>query len=273
MEAEAGARLRRAPPSAGSLLDEPTGGVDPISRRRFWRLIDEMAGEGVTVIVTTHYMDEAEHCDRIAFMHAGRLVALGSVSALKQIFAGRLLLEVRCARPLEGLDLLMREPFVLEAAVFGTRLHLVVTDEIARGRVVALLDQRGHGPASAEPWCRRWRTVSSTPFARRKRPPVQRPARVTGHEEDPRRGAQELRQASRDPISLAMLLGVPTMMLLLFGFALSFDVRHVALSVQDRDLSAASRRFVASFTNSTYFDWSPRRDRATTQRRCCAVAW
>jgi ABC-2 type transport system ATP-binding protein len=132
-------------------LDEPTGGVDPISRRRFWRLIDEMAGEGVTIIVTTHYMDEAEHCDRIAFMHAGRLVALGSVSELKKVFAGRLLLEVRCARPLEGLDLLMREPFVLEAAVFGTRLHLVVTDEVARERVVALLDRSGHGPALAEP--------------------------------------------------------------------------------------------------------------------------
>ncbi len=65
---------------------------------------------------------------------------------------------------------------------------------------------------------------------------------------------KEFRQASRDPISLAMLLVVPTLMLLLFGFALSFDVRHVALAVQDRDLGAASRRLVASFTNSTYFD-------------------
>ena len=59
-------------------LDEPTGGVDPLSRRRFWTLIDTMAGEGVTLIVTTHYLDEAERCDRIALMHAGRLVALGS---------------------------------------------------------------------------------------------------------------------------------------------------------------------------------------------------
>lgn len=132
-------------------LDEPTGGVDPISRRRFWHLIDQMAGEGVTVIVTTHYMDEAEHCDRIAFMHAGRLVALGSVSELKTVFAGRSLLEVRCARPLEGLDLLMREPFVVEAAVFGTRLHLVVTDQAAGGQVVSLLERGGHGPASVEP--------------------------------------------------------------------------------------------------------------------------
>jgi ABC-2 type transport system ATP-binding protein len=132
-------------------LDEPTGGVDPISRRRFWNLIDEMAGEGVTVVVTTHYMDEAEHCDRIVFMHAGRLVALGSVSELKGVFAGRPLLEVRCARPLEGLDLLMKEPDVLEGAVFGTRLHLVVANEAARERVVTLLERNGQGPASAEP--------------------------------------------------------------------------------------------------------------------------
>ncbi len=132
-------------------LDEPTGGVDPISRRRFWRLIDEMSGEGVTIIVTTHYMDEAEHCDRIVFMHAGRLVALGSVTELKEVFAGRLLLEVQCARPLEGLDLLETLPGVLDAALFGTRLHLVVADGAARERVVAHLDRYGLGPVSADP--------------------------------------------------------------------------------------------------------------------------
>jgi ABC-2 type transport system ATP-binding protein len=131
-------------------LDEPTGGVDPISRRRFWRIIDELASEGVTVLVTTHYMDEAEHCDRIAFMHAGRLAALGSVSELKDVFSGQQILEVQCERPLQGLDLLLREPFVLEAAVFGTRLHLVVAGEPSRQKVLELLDANGMGPASAE---------------------------------------------------------------------------------------------------------------------------
>ena len=70
-------------------LDEPTSGVDPISRRRFWRLIDEMSAAGVTVFVTTHYLDEAEYCHRLALIHAGRLVALGTVSELKRVFAGR----------------------------------------------------------------------------------------------------------------------------------------------------------------------------------------
>jgi len=115
-------------------LDEPTGGVDPISRRRFWTLIDEMAATGVTLIVTTHYLDEAERCDRIALMHAGRLVAYGSVPELKNVFAGRVLLEVACARPLEAQARLEAEDWVLEASVFGTRLHVVVADAAAGQR-------------------------------------------------------------------------------------------------------------------------------------------
>jgi ABC-2 type transport system ATP-binding protein len=110
-------------------LDEPTGGVDPISRRRFWSLIDQMAGEGITLIVTTHYLDEAERCDRIALMHAGRLVAHGSVAELKEVFAGRVMLEVACAQPLDAQLALEGIPGILEASVFGTRLHVVVADE------------------------------------------------------------------------------------------------------------------------------------------------
>ncbi len=117
-------------------LDEPTGGVDPISRRRFWTLIDQMAGEGITLIVTTHYLDEAERCDRIALMHAGRLVAHGSVAELKDVFAGRVLLEVACARPLDAQFLLEKEPGILEASVFGTRLHVVVPDENSGRRLI-----------------------------------------------------------------------------------------------------------------------------------------
>jgi ABC-2 type transport system ATP-binding protein len=132
-------------------LDEPTGGVDPISRRAFWRLIDGMAQEGVTLLVTTHYLDEAEHCGRLALMHAGRLVALGSVSEMKEVFAERAVLEVSCpdyfraAARLEGL------PGVHEVTVFGTRLHVVV-DEAAEGRreVLEALEADGNAPAAAD---------------------------------------------------------------------------------------------------------------------------
>ena len=79
-------------------LDEPTSGVDPLSRRRFWALIDEMAASGVTVFVTTHYLEEAEYCHRLALIHAGQLAALGGVAELKQVFAGHAVLEVGVSR-------------------------------------------------------------------------------------------------------------------------------------------------------------------------------
>ena len=120
-------------------LDEPTGGVDPISRRQFWSLIEEMAAEGVTIVVTTHYLDEAEHCGRIALMHAGKLVALGTVSELKQVFAGRAVLEIVSPKPVEALELLQGAPFVYEATLFGNRLHVVVGDEAEGARQIAAL--------------------------------------------------------------------------------------------------------------------------------------
>ncbi len=132
-------------------LDEPTGGVDPISRRRFWNLIDAMAAEGVTIIVTTHYLDEAERCDRIALMHAGRLVALGTVSELKDVFAGRAMLEVSCPRVLEAQERLEGEDWVLEASVFGTRVHVVVADaEKGRGKALDVLGAAGFAPLAVD---------------------------------------------------------------------------------------------------------------------------
>jgi drug efflux transport system ATP-binding protein len=132
-------------------LDEPTGGVDPISRRRFWGLIDAMAAEGVTILVTTHYLDEAERCDRIALMHAGRLVALGTVADLKTVFAGRTMLEVTCPRFLEAHERLEEQDFVLEASLFGQRLHVVVADpEGDSQRIETLLEGDANSPVAVE---------------------------------------------------------------------------------------------------------------------------
>jgi ABC-2 type transport system ATP-binding protein len=125
-------------------LDEPTGGVDPISRRRFWSLIDQLASEGITVLVTTHYLDEAEHCHRLALMHAGRVIALGGVEELKSVFGGRAVLELRCDNFVAAFEALSREPWVHEVSVFGTALHLVVSEaDRAPERTRALLSQGG----------------------------------------------------------------------------------------------------------------------------------
>ena len=82
-------------------LDEPTGGVDPVSRRQFWRLIDQLSQSGTTVLVTTHYLDEAEHCHRIAIIDAGRLAALGTSHELKQIFSARPIVEIHSDKPVD----------------------------------------------------------------------------------------------------------------------------------------------------------------------------
>ena len=107
-------------------LDEPTGGVDPLSRRRFWRLIDELAHRGVAVLVTTHYLDEAEHCDRLAIIEAGRLAALGTVPELKSAFRDRPILEIRAARPVEAMRTLDAMPEVEKTSIFGTAVHAVL---------------------------------------------------------------------------------------------------------------------------------------------------
>jgi ABC-2 type transport system ATP-binding protein len=109
-------------------LDEPTSGVDPVSRRQFWELIQQMVGEGVTVFVTTHYMDEAEYCNRLVLIDRGRIVAMGTPTELKtQHMKGQLLL-VECEPLGPGLAALETAPGVLDAAVFGSILHAVVAD-------------------------------------------------------------------------------------------------------------------------------------------------
>jgi len=109
-------------------LDEPTSGVDPISRRQFWDLIHRMASEGVTIFVTTHYMEEAEYCNRLALIFRGKIVALGTPSELKQKSMKGELLLVECEPLGPAVEALQRVPGVMDAAVFGNALHLVVAD-------------------------------------------------------------------------------------------------------------------------------------------------
>ena len=108
-------------------LDEPTGGVDPVSRRQFWRLIEEMSRSGVTILVTTHYLDEAEHCHRIAIMDAGRLAAMGTSRQLKEVFAHRPILEIHSARPVDLMRALDGIPEIEKTTIFGTAVHAVLS--------------------------------------------------------------------------------------------------------------------------------------------------
>jgi ABC-2 type transport system ATP-binding protein len=119
-------------------LDEPTSGVDPVSRRKFWELIRAMVGEGITVFVTTHYMDEAEYCDRLVLLDRGRIVAMGTPGELKTgRMKGQLLL-IECEPLGRALELLQSAPGIQDAAVFGSSIHAVVAD--AKAAIPAVRD-------------------------------------------------------------------------------------------------------------------------------------
>jgi ABC-2 type transport system ATP-binding protein len=116
-------------------LDEPTSGVDPISRRRFWELIYELSAQGITVFVTTHYMDEAEYCDRLALIYRGELIASGSPTSLKTEVMRQAVLEVMTDRPQDAMSDVEAVPGVVEVALFGAGLHAVVEDPALAGPI------------------------------------------------------------------------------------------------------------------------------------------
>jgi ABC-2 type transport system ATP-binding protein len=132
-------------------LDEPTGGVDPEARRTFWDLIDDLSDQGVTVFVTTHYMDEAERCHRVALMHAGKLLALDTIPRLKGTFVPGTVLEVGCRDAARALDALEAVPGVVDAALFGTLLHVVVDRPEIAPRIAAALDSATYSPVTVDP--------------------------------------------------------------------------------------------------------------------------
>ena len=132
-------------------LDEPTSGVDPISRRRFWNLIYDLSSRGTTVFVTTHYMDEAEYCDRLGLIYRGELIALGTPEGLKTDLMREEVLEVRCGSAQEAMEEIEKVLGIREVALFGKALHVVAEDgERAVSALWKLLDQGGYRPERIE---------------------------------------------------------------------------------------------------------------------------
>ena len=125
-------------------LDEPTAGVDPISRREFWNMIYALAGQGVSVLATTHYMDEAEQCNVIGMLHDARLIALDDPDTLKASLGGDLL-EIECDAPGRAEALAVTFPGVKEAALHGVLLHVNVPDANVEQSLQAALTQAGIG--------------------------------------------------------------------------------------------------------------------------------
>jgi ABC-2 type transport system ATP-binding protein len=135
-------------------LDEPTSGVDPTSRRAFWELIYELAGGATTVLVSTHYMEEAEYCDRLVLMNRGRLIAMDTPAALRLAMTEPIL-AVRTSDAPRAAEAVQDVEGVLEAGMFGRVVHVAVRDaDSARAGIRAVLDRRGiavHGIDEIEP--------------------------------------------------------------------------------------------------------------------------
>jgi ABC-2 type transport system ATP-binding protein len=133
-------------------LDEPTSGVDPMARREFWDLIYELSGAGRTVFVTTHYMDEAEYCHRIALMGGGKMIALGSPAELKASLGEGHLLYLESSNLFDSLTKLKGQPAIEDVAVFGAGLHVKVSDETqGQATVRKVLGEAGINIVELEP--------------------------------------------------------------------------------------------------------------------------
>jgi ABC-2 type transport system ATP-binding protein len=132
-------------------LDEPTSGVDPISRRRFWDLIYDLSAQGTTVFVTTHYMDEAEYCDRLALIYRGELIASGTPNTLKTEVMRETVLDVITDRPHEAMSEVEALAGVSEVALFGAGFHAVVSDPALSGPIRHGLEERGYRVERVEP--------------------------------------------------------------------------------------------------------------------------
>jgi ABC-2 type transport system ATP-binding protein len=110
-------------------LDEPTSGVDPISRRAFWDLINDLSEQGITVVVTTHYLEEAEYCGNIILINEGKLIAEGNSKQLKTDYLKNTILEIECSPVVDGLEILEKCDFVEETSIFGNYIHIIVNDK------------------------------------------------------------------------------------------------------------------------------------------------
>ena len=142
-----GCALLHEPPVV--FLDEPTSGVDPISRRNFWNLIYDMAQTGTTIFVTTHYMDEADYCDRLALIYRGKIIAEGTPGEMRQKYMKQDVLEIEADRTIEAMEIIFGNK--IETAVFGSLLHATVENaDESIPRIRQMLEQSGIVVASIE---------------------------------------------------------------------------------------------------------------------------
>jgi ABC transporter DrrB family efflux protein len=263
-------------------LDEPTAGIDPVARRQLWDLLFELAGRGVTLFVTTHYMDEAERCTDVGYIYMSRLLVLGQPEDLKELPEvtppGTRRYELRVLRPAERLAALRTMPGMRDATLFGETIHVMVDERVELAEAAARLglppgeaefreitptledvfvtltaaaEERGVGKVAGA-------AVESATEVEPPSPPA--PAKARPSE----RGgawnglfailAKEFLHIRRQPSTIFFMLVVPVMQTIIFGYAIDTQIEHIPMAVYDLDGRRHARELVEAFENTDRFD-------------------
>ena len=250
-------------------LDEPTAGIDPVARRELWDLLFELSGRGVTLFVTTHYMDEAERCSHVAYLHMARLVVLGRPDDLKGMAAvtpaGTRRLEVRLAHPAANLALLRRLAGVRDATLFGDNVHLLVEDAVDEATILAAVGEAGAEVRAITPSLEDVFVTLSRAAEEGRAPSVgtdevvPAPPVRQAHPAERGRGGflailrKEFAHIRREPATLYFMFVIPVLQTIIFGFAIDTEIRNIPTVVYDLDGRAASRELMQSLQNTRTF--------------------
>ncbi|MCC9607689.1 ABC transporter permease [Blastopirellula sp. JC732] len=267
-------------------LDEPTAGIDPVARRQLWDLLFELAAQGVTLFVTTHYMDEAERCTDVGYIFMSKLLVLGRGEELKQLPdvtpAGTKRLEIDVRNPSAGLTKLVHVPQVHDATLFGEMIHALVdesyTDEQLAadlGTTVEKLSIREISPTLEDVFV----TLTKNAEARRNNgepaetvrldsmiadeeaeeesapsppPRKQHKSTLTGHSTDGLLAifVKEMSHIRRQPSTLFFMFVVPVMQILIFGYAIDIQIENIPMVVYDLDGRQDSQRLIDALVNT-----------------------
>jgi ABC transporter DrrB family efflux protein len=218
------------------LLDEPTSAVDPQSRRDFWDALFRLTDAGTTILVSTHYMDEAERCHALAILDQGRLVADGAPAPLPA--AGHRGQRGRCQRRAG------RAAGTARSGQRGTARYAPACAVRARRRGCCARERRAAGAAGGSQ-CAGGGRGSGGCVRRCYAEAGAGSMRIAGLRRMLAIAAKEMRQLARDRMTLVMIVGLPTMQILLFGYGINYDVRHIPMGVADLARTQFSRALIA----------------------------
>lgn len=263
-------------------LDEPTAGIDPVARRELWDLLFELAGQGKSLFVTTHYMDEAERCTDVAYLSAGRLIVLGKPEELKQLDSvtpeGTRRWEIDLPTPAEHLSALRKHEGVLDATLFGQTIHVLADDSLGEAEFIehsALpedeISVRPITPTLEDVFVtlsRRENDASAAPKANEEDAAdagddsAESPGPETGEPAESRPRStwgltailiKEFSHIRRAPVTLFFMFVVPVVQLAIFGYAIDTQIEHIPTVVYDLDGRRQARELRESLENTRTF--------------------